>query len=465
MVVQLNATTLLGSALGSLFFQVNDSGTTTTTTTTPGGGAGLFGAPTDDGTTEGAAGQTEGIPEGWEPILVGGEIIGWRDPNDDGSREEATPKFSTVNPYEYNIIREFIIENFFGGKTEGGDRTTIGAFIDAWAESLAEGEGKDVEYPTLDDLVANPKFRQGAAFLPYAGRLPTDQVVTVTDPETGELDGYYRIVYDPLEGLQQVNVTETFLGGSTPGVTPASSIAANDVVNPNETPNLSEVGASEVANTRPDILSRLDPQTQAALTGNVTINHGPQGVAVTVVPKVMPIEQYLNDFLKRPEPPRAPGGGGPRIDWDRRKLQESATEQWRQWLFEDPALPAVSRMVDGYITEATAFWKRSGGRIMDYGAYVREKLQETNRFKSIYRYKPEDVDVDEFIASMKNPISSLGLRSQTVRDETFTAIQSGGSVQGQVNRVANTTREGRQATNFSRRLAATLSGLGAGGRT
>ena len=484
MVETLNTNTLMARVLGNLMLQTDQPGSRVITTedgqvitideSTPGDGS---------TGTEGAAAATEGslAPGGVRVEFGEGGTFSITTGGDTAGPPPGPTRWSSASPYEYNLAREYVIDVYFGGNPEGRDTTIVGSFVNAWAERLAtEDENGNVAFPSYEDLVKTPLFNQGAAFLPMAGQIPESQVVMADPDENGNFSNYYRITYDPLEGLKQEAIApETFFGSQTPGQVPATETGAgidleavraelgDEAVEQltQATEGGFEVGQSEVANLRPEILSKLDPQTQAALTGNATITNA-RGQKVTVLPEVIPLTEYIQQFLKPPEPQRTRGGApAPKIDFDRRKLKQAATDEWRRILWEDPNDGRISSLVDAYITEATGFWRNSGGRVIDYQAFLREQLEGTSRYKTIYRFKPQDVDVNDFISTMTSPIGSLGIESGAQRREQLNALQSGGSAEGQLSRVANLTSEGRAATNFSRRFAQTLRGLGAGGLT
>lgn len=395
---------------------------------------------------------------------------------DEGDEDDDTwrgpGKWSTADPYSYQLVRQYVIDNFFGGETQGM-ASLIGAFVNDWAETLAdvtvhEDGSKEVrDWPSIDEIVASAQFQAGAAVLPYAGQLqsiipPGTSSIFRQENEDGGVS-FVRVEYDPQTGLNMEEVRD-------PGAAPASilsgGVAGADLIAQVQRWARGEEERPDVSQVPDSVLQSLDPEAQAGLGLEPTTTNIRGGTdRIYDMPTVRPWQDLI-DAVTPPAPPspsRRGSGAGPRLDWDRRKLTQMAEEAHRSWLFEDPGSGFTKSIVDGYINEATGFWKRSGGRILDYEAYVKEKLRATPRYRTIFRHKPDDVEEDQFIGQFAAPIASMGLRAETGRRQVEQSVTSGGSVQGQVTRVSR-TREGLRSTGFAQRFARKLDEMGAGVR-
>lgn len=382
---------------------------------------------------------------------------------------DSQPSWSTADPYGYNLVRQYVIDTYFGGETQGM-AGLINSFVKDWAWELAEkgtktnqdGTTRDValKWPTPQEIVANAEFLQGAAWLPHATTIAeiippgTDKVFS--DPETGQ---FWNVTYDPNRGLVFEEPELEDLPG--PPLGDLGRTATEEIMRTSE-----EERAARVSRVPPSVMASLDPEAQIAIGGTASFT-GPGGRTNTMTAPIVPPITVITDAIKPKTPSSGRRGTGraaePKIDWDRRKLTQMAEEAYRSWLLEDSSDRYVKSIVDGYISEATGFWKQSGGKILDYGAYVKEKLRETQRYKTIFKHKPEDIEEDEFIGSYASPIASMGLRPETGRRQIEQSVTSGGSVTGQVTRISR-TREGADATGFGQRFARKVSELGAGVR-
>lgn len=364
----------------------------------------------------------------------------------DAALGSSSPKlFSNKDPFGYDNAVQYIIKTYFGGDASNYTKL-IGDFVNAWAirlgEDITNSEGKVVDrnYPSFQTLIDQADFNSGAAMLQFAGVVPKDAYV-ITEGTPQNPTAVAHMQYDPMTGLHQTTVDpKTWFGAEAPG--------QFDIVTPQ-------------AKLPPGLLERLDPQAQAALTGQVVMTNA-KNRKVTVGHPLMTQEQYLA-ILQQKQTPGPTGPQQPKIDFDRRKLAEAARAGWHQWLYSDPADPQINSIVDGYIKEATGFWRRGGGTL-DFTAYLKEQLRKQPRYNVIFKYKPADQSEEDFVSSMAQPIGNLGLRADTTQTETARSLSSGGSPLGQLQRIAGTS-EGMRATNFSQRFSATLQKLGVGARS
>jgi hypothetical protein len=377
-------------------------------------------------------------------------------------------KWSSAEPFQFQLIRQYVVDAVFGGSIPSGMTALVNAFVNEWGAALAvretgdDGKERIVRWPSPDEIVADAQFANGAQFLPYAANLmemfPQGKPGIFHDAETGE---FFKVTYDPRTGLEMEATANP--GNAPAAILGASAGGPEDLIRQVRGYATGEIPRPDLSRVPEGVLTSLDPEAQAGIGLEPTTTNIRGGTdRIYTLPTVRP----MTDLVQAVTPPQPStrgrtGAAGPKLDWDRRKLTQMYEEAHRSWLFEDPAGGLSKSAVDEYIAEATGFWHRSGGRILDYQAFVKERLRANPRYQTIFQHKPKDVEEDEFIMTYAAPVARVGLGVADTREQVQRSIQSGGSAAGQVTRVTR-TREGSEATGFGQRFASKLAGLGAG---
>lgn len=146
------------------------------------------------------------------------------------------------------------------------------------------------------------------------------------------------------------------------------------------------------------------------------------------------------------------GGGRAAIPFDRNQLIRGATEQLRSLLFEEPR--DVEKIVDDYIKQANAFWRREGGQL-DFETFVENQGLGSARARTLYRNKPEFMSHREYLSQFISTAGGFGLSTDTTRGLVERGAELGISQAAFGERVSR-TREAtvRNAGSFSQRLGA-----------
>ena len=404
------------------------------------------------------------------------------EPVEEEERPDEFKGFSSTNRTEFETLVNWITQNAFGGSASG--RTTIiDSFLNDWAVRWRQEQGFGetdaiTRTPTAEDLLNNGDFINAALWLPLTseGAVPPvfeSEMVS----ETGEpvlavgtadvMNGVRFIEATDIEALKQ-NPQTLFEVVKRTGTDLIRRAQGGGVGTGDETAKAAAKGPSTTV---------LDPADRKFAGG-----------AASIVNEPLDLPDYVRTAILYSDPaaegrePQAPlpsisqeelvnkliqtvsggggGGGGVKRDFvvDREQLMAAAREKWGRWLREAPPDERVGSIVDRYIQEAGAFWRQKGGQL-DFNTFLESNLKKQPRYQMIFRNKPPSTTEEQFIGSFEQPIGQLGLRPELAFEQTNRALLSGGSPQGQFERVSR-SREVQLQGGFSQRLARTLSGLG-----
>lgn len=372
--------------------------------------------------------------------------LDYGDPNetDTKTKEEVRGRFHLENPLDFQRIREFIEENIFLGEATG-QTGQITAFIDEWAEDLQVDTSKP--FPSAEAFFNNQDFLTGASFLPVRAQLDLlpkfFRTETMVDGEVVPV----MVVNSPLKGPQFIveQPVETLLANLPTAKGPITTHPA------------------QVQQTGPFAVTRQDEASEAPDRPTVNPFIGVIENSIRTQRANMPF--FTEDALMAALQPRTTStgtgsGGGRTLEFDRNQLVAQVTDLYNNWMLDPNLAPPalVGSIVDSYIREAKAFWSGKGAQL-DFDTYVRESLRKQPRWANIYKYKTPQQSEEEFLASFQQPIAGLGQTAEFTRGQTEAAVMSGAGPGEQLERVSR-TREVQQGGGFSRRLAATLQGLG-----
>lgn len=408
----------------------------------------------------------EGNPVMQDGVIVPGHWVEdsdnpgtYLDPNAEAEAEDEDrePKFSTDAPYEHQVAQEWVKSLGFSqiGAALASD------YVNRWGLELYRENGA---FPSARDLIENGDFFNGAVGLALQlSDNPPPPVFWFRDDDEISL-----ATMDPLKGLQFAPRTVDFAS-----FTDIDAVNAGEETPTTVTFDASQgpIPASEMpVEERPTfepridrIIDNLDPELQGAIRGTVS---GPTLGGVDTTSTIAPTYPTLTGpdlaAILNPAPPAGGGGrvGRQQLAFDRDMLVEEAADKWSRWLIEPADEDKVGPIVDKYIQEAQAFWMAEGGR-KDFDTFLTNELRTRPRYSVVMKWKPDDVDEDAFIQSYGRYTSGFGLAPQQERGELFRSVTSGGSVEGQTQRLLN-TRTVSQRPQFAKRFAQTLSGLGAG---
>ena len=138
------------------------------------------------------------------------------------------------------------------------------------------------------------------------------------------------------------------------------------------------------------------------------------------------------------------GGGsrGPTADdirnmYDEDQLTNAATEIWQGYLWEDPT--HARKMAREYIDTMVS---TLGQQEVDFETFIRTKAEQTSRWKTLYRNKPEGVDprayVQPYARAAVSMVGGAAGASQTVSDLVAGGAALGASADAFGNRLART---------------------------
>ncbi len=400
------------------------------------------------------------------------------EPVEDEEKPDEFKGFSSTNRTEFETLVNWFTQNAFGGSAAG--RTTIiDSFLNDWAvqwrrdQGLGDTEGIN-RTPTAEDLLNNGDFINAALWLPLTSSAAVPPVFESTmQTEDGEqvlaigtadvMKGVRFIEATDTEALKQdpqtlfevVRRTGTDLlrrarGGGV-GTDDETAQAARDVT---QTPNVNQA-TGFVTGTSPQL--DLPDYVRTAILYSDPAAEGREPQAP--LPSISQ-EDLVNRLIDTVSGGGRGGGGGGRRDFvvDRDQLMAAAREKWGRWLREAPPDERVGGIVDQYINEAGSFWRTKGGQL-DFNTFLENNLKKQPRYQMIFRNLPPGTTEERFIGSFEQPISQLGLRPGLAFEQTNRALLSGGSAQGQFERVSR-SREAQLQGGFSQKLARTLSGLG-----
>jgi hypothetical protein len=396
--------------------------------------------------------------------------------------EEVAGRFSSVDPFEFNRVKEFIEQSIFQGRSTGMT-PLINAFINDWAQQWRRDAGiadTDKRMPSYNDLLNNEDFLTGASYLPFREQLdaalPPVFRTTQTDEEGNEQEVIF--INNPLTGPQFIEspfrpraepirevIPETAerrtlrMPDFRKSPKPGSRVQAT----PSETGG-APIISDEIEATPSEL--RGVPLTRE--TGPVrTIATPSERRGVPVGPFVPPdvLENILSGITSGSGSGRGSGGGGGGgerdIVFDREHLIAQVAEKWQRWMLDpnQPPLDWIGNEVDNYVRDARAFWQ-TGGQL-DFDTYMTNKLKKHPRYEHIYKWKGAAESEEQFLQKFVQPITQLGMTSEFTRSQAEGAVTSGAGPAEQLQRITRTP-EVQASGGFSRRLAQTLAGIGVG---
>lgn len=441
------------------------------------------------------------------------------DPEADEDEEgdvEVRGRFSVEDPLEYNRVKEWIESNVFGG-TSQGQAGLINSFVNEWDVEYRRRQGWGPEEnigegATLETLLEDDEFVNGATWLPVTGtnRLPPLFTTSLpaqgepeVDPETGEpLEGAegeeqapqtWVATADPLTGVTFRTIEEVAGRASVDALKAYREITVRNPTSPvaqelrreafstvtdgstTESVNVGHPGGPISRITRrvrgeDDGPARPGGTLGPEAPGGVGVG-GPMVIRESERPETREIPHFDQDELQSiiNPPPASTGSSGSgttrrEIQFDKAHLTSQVAELYNRWMLEPGEAPesVVNNIVNRYVREARSLWSGKGVK-KDFDTFVRGELKKLPRYETIYQHKLPGQSEEEFIGSFGQPIARLGLRNDVARRQTEAAVTSGGGPSDQLRRVSR-TREAQVANagNLSQRLARTLQGVGVG---
>lgn len=406
------------------------------------------------------------------------------DPDADPTDSEPTPevrgRFSVEDPLEFNRVKEWIEANIFGGQTTGFT-PLINSFVNEWDVEWRRDKGLSpteaiTRGPTLEDLTEDQRFLNGAIWLPLTatGQVPPLFETTNVDDEGNET-GPAIGVADPLTGVEFIEVTPDLAALKERPSTLFEVVKRTglDLIRRARGVSEEEFKAQATPEQTPEV------NTQTGFVTGTTAELNLPGWAKTAILHSDPAAEGREPReplpqISQPElvdrlvaTQKSGGGGGSggtrrEIQFDRDHLMRQVADLYNDWMFDPGEAPesVVGGVVDRYVREARALWSGKGVQ-KNFDTFVRDELRKLPRYQTIYEHKLPSQTEEDFKAQFANPIGQLGLRPETARRQTVAALTSGGSPQGQLQRVAG-TREAQLRPGFSQRLAQTLRGVGVG---
>ncbi len=122
-------------------------------------------------------------------------------------------------------------------------------------------------------------------------------------------------------------------------------------------------------------------------------------------------------------------------------------------------------IVQDYEKEAKAFWRR-GGATLDFDSFVLERLEQTGRWNTLYRKKPEHLSPQQYLSRFTNIAESAGLSDVATQRAITTGAASGASATGFQERLRGTREfQIRNTGSMGQRFAGQFAQLGALGRS
>lgn len=384
------------------------------------------------------------------------------DPNEDTETVPEFRSFSSTNKFEFEKAVQWM--NTYV-ELDPSNSTLIDAFLEQWALKWRDEQGYSTTdsvdtVPTLDDLLADDRFVNGAFWLPATA---SNQVPSVflsernktLDDGTVEPEQVIGMV-DPLEGVQFV--TTQVAAQIDPYRSPLRKVfravvkggprdmAADVITAADENPAAHEREGVSF----PEFLDKYTQQRAQQ----------PGGLDETTLP-FFSQEELFNLVVDQP----APSGGTTTkrtLKFDRNHLVAQVEDLWHRWMMEPGTAPMgiINGIVDQYIRDAKSFWSGKGGQL-DFDTFVKDKLRQQPRYKTVFKHKLPGTTEDQFLASFTQPITQFGQTDKFNQKQGFAAVTSGAGPADQLKRISR-TRQVEISGGFSQRLAQTLKGLGVG---
>lgn len=386
---------------------------------------------------------------------LGGFIPGGAD--DDETEEEEVIEFQGWARSDRTSFEQAVLWMQANVVLPTGSTTLVDSFLEDWARRWQEDNnylGTD-RMPTLETLLGIDEFISGAMWLPLTGTgaLPSVFMSETSPTEEGAEPMEVLAVADPLEGVQFIEVKRQQIAPITRVISQLFATGEPNIAH-------SVKIAAEVANRVPEPLDRF-LERRHLVPGQTFEGDIPD--TVDDLPRITQ-DQLVNQLLETTTVTSGGGGGGTSrsIEFDRNDLIDQVSGLWGQWYFETAPDAQVADIVDDYITEARSFWVGKGGRL-EFDTFVRDRLRSLPKYQVFFKNKSPSMSEEQHVAQFAQPIRGLGLRSGLADEHIRTALGSGAGPLDQLKRVTR-TREMQVEGDFSRRLAQTISGLGAGAR-
>lgn len=399
----------------------------------------------------------------------------YEDPDEvDEAKVEVRGRFSTVDPLEFNRIKEWIEREIFGGQATGMT-PLINAFVNEWDVEFRRRQGLGPEDSlgvgaSLEQMLQDPGFINGATWLPVTSSNLLPPVFTTELPQTGE-DG------EPGEAVLTVATSSPLTGVEFRTIeqvaarrTPADNIIFNQVIRSDSD------AARELFKRAIDAgqAGSIPVPGGGAMLTNLGDRAG-EGITFTqrptrtTAPPEISADEITRLYTDAVGGRRSGGGGGgttTRRDlvFDKENLIGQVSDRWDQWMLSAEEAPRgrINSWVDEYVNRAQAFWSKEGGQL-DFDTFITTKLESEPRYQTIYRHKTPGESPEQFLQKFAAPIGGLGLDSEFTRAQTERAVTSGAGPAAQLDRVRRTREvQTQNQGDFSQRLARTLAGLGVG---
>lgn len=397
---------------------------------------------------------------------------------DDGDPE--FKGFSATDKLSFEQIVNWISDQVFLGDTSG-KTTAIDAFVNAWGVQWRTDQGfsstdQITRVPTLDDLVNREDFLNGAVWLPLTvnnaippvfesttfdeagNETPAVGVASITggvefieiEPTLAELKKRPQTLFEVVR-RSGTDLIRRALGGGVGTEDETARAAAEGV---STTPSVNQATGFTTGQTGqlnlPDYIKSAVLYSDPAAEGRVPTSPLP----------ILPQPDLVKRLVETTTPSTGGGGRAGRRDLvvDEDQLRSQTANLWSQWLREPANDAKVNSIVSEYVREAGSFWRTKGGQL-DFGTFVENKLKAEPRYQLLYRNKPPELSELQYQQSFSAPVSSIGLRPDLASAETTRAILSGGSPEGQFQRISRTREATQGGTTLSQRFARTLAGL------
>jgi len=424
--------------------------------------------------------DTENNPDDGGFIVGEDGTVGGQPPDPNETTETKPPEFrswSSANKFEFERVITAL-----GTVIEmpSGTSTLVDAFLEEWALKWREEKGylptENIEAtPTAQELLASEEFMAGAAWLPFRTVLDTMPVawtseLLATNEETAEEEVVPVIVVnDPLTGVNfieetvipQINLSVN-QGSKSLGARIRSAISS--VVRQGDRETSLRIQKQLAQNpTTPGYISEFAAmRTRLERLAHVSDDDTPVAVSKGGIIPHISEEEFTAKLNTVNQQGPGPGSGTTRrsLKFDRNHLVAQVSDLWHRWMMEPGEAPMgqINGIIDEYIREAQAFWSGQGGQL-DFDTYVKEKLRQTPRWKTVFKHKLPGTTEEQFLNEYLGRISQFGMGDEFNQKQGFAAVTSGAAPIEQVKRVSR-TREVQNSGGFSQRLAQTIKGLG-----
>jgi len=174
------------------------------------------------------------------------------------------------------------------------------------------------------------------------------------------------------------------------------------------------------------------------------------------------LPRYLfQAILGAGRPATSGGGGGVGVQYDKKQVMEAINNQWRSLMLQEPS--DTAGLADSYITAAQAFRRRGGN--LDLDTWVRGKIRDTGRYRTLYDRKPSFQSEEQYINQYTQAAGQFGLNERWTSQQIESGMTSGAGIAGFTERVGGTS-EARLSNmgGWSQRFAQHINSMGAAGR-